>query len=167
MHQIATGHPVDLVQVGQRDAVGFGEDPVHQLAADVGGHPARGTVVGGSPTAPLVLHRVEAHLGGLDAERGVVGDDRRGPFPRLAECRRQDPVVGRGRIESLRVEGLDHQTVGLDAQRPTTGQRDGRPDVAAVRHSQLLERADHLSCGAPDVVEPRLGGCRFLDDRQA
>ena len=157
---------VEAGELGQVDAAGLGEEPVDQLGADVGRDPAgRAVVVAPGPPA-LVLDGLEPDLGGLDAQRGVVGHDHGRAVRSLAERGGQDAVVGLGRVEPLGRDLVEHQPVGLDAQGAAAGQLHGVADVAAVGHPQLLDRPYDLPCRPTDVVHARLVLVELLDDDQ-
>lgn len=129
------------------------------------GPPDRPAFVGRS-APPMVLSRHQADLGGLDAQRSIVGDEG-DPAPvvvDLAERSGQDAVVGLGRVEAVGGHLVEVQSVRLDLERAPTGQVDGRADVAPVGDPQHLDAADHRASRAPHVIRAGLQRVELLDD---
>ncbi len=169
---VGVGEPRRLVavdhgreHVGHVDATVVVVEPVDQGRLDLDGAPARGLPVVEAPP-PVVLGGLEAQLGRLDAQRGVVRHDHGGPVAGLAEGRRQDAVVGLVGVEPAGRHLGGVQPVGLDAERAAVGEGHGRADVAAVVDPQVLDAPDHLPGRPAHVVGPRLVLVELLDDHQ-
>ncbi len=77
--------------------------------------PTAGVALG--PRRSAVLGGGHAEVGGLDAQRGVVGHHRRRAPLGLAEGGADDPVVGARRIEAVLDEEVLLDAVDLDLQR--------------------------------------------------
>jgi hypothetical protein len=158
------GLGVEPDQVGDVDPTVVGEQPVDQVRADLGRDPSGRPAVVAVAAAALVLDGVEPDLGGFDAQGGVVRHHDGRAMGALAEGGSQDAVVGLGRVEALGRHLVEHQPVGLDAQRAASGQLDGMADVATVGDPQLLYPADDLPRRSAHVVDPGLVLIELLDD---
>ena len=91
----------------------------------------------------LVLGRRDAEVGGLDAQRGVVGHHRTwAPMRGLAERGADDAVVGHGRVEAVLDQEVLLDAVDLDLQRAC------RRPAPARRASRRGGPAAPRSCAA-------------------
>ena len=114
-------------------------------------------------------HGLEAEVGGLDAQRGVVRHHAGRRVHRLAERGADDAVVGHVGVEPVLDEQVLLHAVDLDLQRALRGRvADGERcgQRAAGAHAVLLDGAQRGACRAADVVGAGLQAVELLDHRE-
>ena len=133
-----------------------GVEAVDDLEAGLDRRPADGGGVGAVPRRAPVLGRVDAEVGRLDAQRGVVRHHRRRAVLGLAERGADDPVVRARRVEAVLDQAVLLDVVDLDPQGCSFRRRPVR------RANRRDERAGPRSCGARCRAARPTSSGRFL-----